>query len=194
MEEPTERKPCPSTQWWQLWRMSKMALKVRERQLECTICQLSCWGGGYRTSIVRLLIGPQHDFDKGKEQVLADYWIKMSDIGIGLGREDIMRMAFAIIEKSGRPYPFKNSMAGQGGLWEVPKALTARASITLCGPCPCWHKWSHKSLLWETRRNIVSLEPPLETYVGYWHYSCWQLGTGYHWDGPKELRLRYSVC
>ena len=41
----------------------------------------------------------------------------MSDIGVGLGREDVMRAAFAIVEKSGRLHSFKNGMAGRGW-WE----------------------------------------------------------------------------
>ena len=38
----------------------------------------------------------------------------MSEMGFGLGREDVMRVAFAIAEKSGRPHSFKNGMAGRG--------------------------------------------------------------------------------
>ena len=40
----------------------------------------------------------------------------MSEMGFGLGREDVMRVAFAIADKSGRPHSFKNGMAGRGWL------------------------------------------------------------------------------
>ena len=50
-------------------------------------------------------------------KALTEYCIKMSDIGCGLGREDVMRAAFTIVEKSGRPHSFKNGMAGRGW-WE----------------------------------------------------------------------------
>ena len=49
-----------------------------------------------------------------KEEAFSEYCIKMSDMGFALGREDVMRVAFAIAEKSGRPHSFKNGMAGRG--------------------------------------------------------------------------------
>lgn len=61
--------------------------------------------------------GPSTTLTKEEEKALAEYCIKMSDIGFGLGREDVMRAAFAIVEKSGRPHSFKNGMAGRGW-WE----------------------------------------------------------------------------
>ena len=61
--------------------------------------------------------GPSTTLTREEEQALAEYCIKMSDIGFGLGRDDVMRAAFAIVEKSGRPHSFKNGMAGRGW-WE----------------------------------------------------------------------------
>ena len=40
----------------------------------------------------------------------------MSDRGFGLNREDIMRLAFTIAERSGRSHPFHDGMAGRGWL------------------------------------------------------------------------------
>ena len=48
-----------------------------------------------------------------KEQCLADYMIEMADCGFGLVSEDLMRTAFTIAERSGRPHLFRNGMAGR---------------------------------------------------------------------------------
>ena len=45
--------------------------------------------------------GPSTTLTKAEEEALTEYCIKMSDIGFGLGREDVMRAAFSIVEKSG---------------------------------------------------------------------------------------------
>ena len=45
-----------------------------------------------------------------------DYVIEMADRGFGLTTEDLMRTAFAIVERSGRPHPFHDGMAGRGWL------------------------------------------------------------------------------
>ena len=45
--------------------------------------------------------GPSTTLTKGEEDALSEYIIKMADIGFGLGREDVMRAAFVIVEKSG---------------------------------------------------------------------------------------------
>jgi len=37
----------------------------------------------------------------------------MCDMGFGLSREDVMRVAYTIVEKSGREYPFSNGMASR---------------------------------------------------------------------------------
>ena len=38
----------------------------------------------------------------------------MADMGFGLTREDVMRMAFVIVEKTQRPHPFESGHAGRG--------------------------------------------------------------------------------
>ena len=40
----------------------------------------------------------------------------MADRGFGLQSEDLMRTAYTIMERSGRPNPFRNGMAGKGWL------------------------------------------------------------------------------
>ena len=37
----------------------------------------------------------------------------MCDMGFGLTRQDVMRIAYSIVEKSGREHPFSNGMAGR---------------------------------------------------------------------------------
>ena len=58
--------------------------------------------------------GPGTVLTREEEQALSDYCIKMSEMGFGLGREDVMRVAFTIVDKSGRPHCFKSGMAGRG--------------------------------------------------------------------------------
>ena len=41
-------------------------------------------------------------------------WKEMADRGFGLTRDDLMRIAFTIVDKSGRPNPFHDGMAGRG--------------------------------------------------------------------------------
>lgn len=50
-----------------------------------------------------------------EEKALAEYCIKMSEMGFGLGREDVMQVAFAIALKSGRPHSFKMACQEEGG-------------------------------------------------------------------------------
>ena len=45
-----------------------------------------------------------------EENMLRDYVIKMADMGYGLSKDDILRTAFQILEKSKRPHPFKNGL------------------------------------------------------------------------------------
>ena len=45
--------------------------------------------------------GPSTTLTMEEEEALTEYCTKMSNIGFGLGREDVMRAAFAIVEKSG---------------------------------------------------------------------------------------------
>ena len=48
-----------------------------------------------------------------EETRLAQYIVDMCDMGFGLTRQDVMRVAYSIVEKSGREHPFSNGMAGR---------------------------------------------------------------------------------
>ena len=48
-----------------------------------------------------------------EERRLATYIIDMCDMGFGLSRQDVMRVAYSVVEKSGRLHPFTNGMAGR---------------------------------------------------------------------------------
>jgi len=55
-------------------------------------------------------------------------------MGFGLSRQDVMRVAYTIVEKSGREHPFSNGMAGQAwfdGFRSQNPNLTVRISQTL---------------------------------------------------------------
>ena len=60
--------------------------------------------------------GPSTVLTSEEEKCLVDYVIEMADRGFGLVSEDIMRIAFTIVDKSKRPHPFQDGMAGRGWL------------------------------------------------------------------------------
>ena len=60
--------------------------------------------------------GPSNILTKDEEKCLVDYVIEMAVRGFGLTNEDLMRTAFAIVERSGHPDPFHDGMAGRGWL------------------------------------------------------------------------------
>ena len=51
--------------------------------------------------------GPATVFDE-EEKELADYVVKMADMGFGLTREDLKRVAFHLAEQLGKSHPFLN--------------------------------------------------------------------------------------
>jgi len=53
--------------------------------------------------------GPRSVFSKDEEERLTQYCIQMADMGFGLTKEDIMRSAFLLAEKSGMKHPFSKS-------------------------------------------------------------------------------------
>ena len=62
---------------------------------------------------------------------LAEYCVAMADMGVGLTREGVMAMAFAIADKTGQSHPFKQGYAGR----EWYEGFMARqATLTLCTP------------------------------------------------------------
>ena len=58
--------------------------------------------------------GPPTVHSKEEEDLLAKYVVEMVDMGYGLSREDVMRMAFTIAERTGKKHPFKDECAGRG--------------------------------------------------------------------------------
>ena len=57
--------------------------------------------------------GPPTILTLYEEDRLARYCVEMSDMGFGLGREEVMHTAFLIVERSGRNHPFHNGKAGR---------------------------------------------------------------------------------
>lgn len=58
--------------------------------------------------------GPPTILTMEEEDRLCKYIIEMADIGFGLTREDIMQIAYRILEKNHRKHPFHDGMAGRG--------------------------------------------------------------------------------
>ena len=57
--------------------------------------------------------GPATVLTEEEEEKLANYLVKMADIGFRVTREGIMGIAYSIVEKTGRSHPFKNGTAGR---------------------------------------------------------------------------------
>jgi hypothetical protein len=86
--------------------------------------------------------GPSTILTDEEEERLAEYLIKISEMGFGLTKEGVMGMAFKIVEKSQRPHPFKNGHAGRAwfdGFMKRHSKLTIRSpqplsySRAVCG-------------------------------------------------------------
>lgn len=78
--------------------------------------------------------GPPTVLTGEEESRLARYIVDMADMGFGLGREDVMRVAYLIAEKSGRRHPFTNGMAGRNwfdGFRSRHPSLTLRSTQPL---------------------------------------------------------------
>ena len=60
--------------------------------------------------------GPKTIMTDTEEMMLCEYIVNMADMGYGLSREDIMRVAFQIVEEMKRPHPFKDGAAGKSWL------------------------------------------------------------------------------
>ena len=59
--------------------------------------------------------GPPTVLTKQEETELASYCVKMSDMGFGLSRTDVMVVAFKIVEVSGRKHPFTDVLLVEHG-------------------------------------------------------------------------------
>lgn len=57
--------------------------------------------------------GPLSILTAAEEQIIVEYAIEMSRIGYGKTREQILEMVKKIIDKDGRPNPFKDNMPGK---------------------------------------------------------------------------------
>ena len=78
--------------------------------------------------------GPPTVLTGEEESRLVRYIVDMADMGFGLGREDVMRVAYLIAEKSGRRHPFTNGMAGRNwfdGFRSRHPSLTLRSTQPL---------------------------------------------------------------
>ena len=62
--------------------------------------------------------GPSSILTAAEEQRIVDYAIQMSKIGYGLTRERILEMVKKILDKDGRPNPFKENLPGRKW-WEL---------------------------------------------------------------------------
>lgn len=62
---------------------------------------------------VRCRPGPPTVLSDEVEDQLANYLVKMADMGYGLSRETVMKMAFDIAEKTKSKHPFKDGTAGR---------------------------------------------------------------------------------
>ena len=60
--------------------------------------------------------GPATVFSQEEEEQLAEYIIKMADMGFGLTREDLRLTAYRLAEKLQKSHPFLNGIAGRGWL------------------------------------------------------------------------------
>ena len=78
--------------------------------------------------------GPPTVLTDEEEKQLADYCVKMADMGFGLSREDVMLTAFRIAEISGRKHPFTKGSAGRSwfdGFRSRHQNLTIRSAQSL---------------------------------------------------------------
>ena len=58
--------------------------------------------------------GPATILSDEEEDLLCEYIINIADMGYGLTREDVQRLACKIAEKTGRKHPFKDGKVGHG--------------------------------------------------------------------------------
>ena len=78
--------------------------------------------------------GPATVLTAAEEEKLASYIVSMCEMGFGLSREDVQVIAFRLAERSGRPHPFHNGMAGRAwidGFFHRHPKLTLRTAQSL---------------------------------------------------------------
>jgi hypothetical protein len=91
------------------------------------------------TGVVDILCkpGPSTVLTSEEEDRLVVYAIEMADRGFGLTPDDLMKLAYTIADKSGRPHPFRNGIAGRGWLEGFRKrhreiSLRSPQSLSFC--------------------------------------------------------------
>jgi hypothetical protein len=78
--------------------------------------------------------GPATILSKDEEDRLCEYLIKMADMGYGLNRETVMRLAYTIVDRAGRKHPFTGETAGRSwfdGFRKRHPQLTIRTPLPL---------------------------------------------------------------
>ena len=96
--------------------------------------------------------GPSTVLTKEEEDRLNTYSIQMVEMGFGLSSEDVMQMAYVIVDRSGRTHPFKNGKAGRGWF----EGFRARyPQLTIRTPHSHCHTAGLSAL---TRKPLISLE------------------------------------
>jgi len=77
--------------------------------------------------------GPQTVLTKEEEKKLCKYCFDMCDMGYGLTVEDVKRIAYQIVNNSGRPHPFRDGRAGrdwyEGFLRRFPNITLRREEV-----------------------------------------------------------------
>ena len=74
--------------------------------------------------------GPKTVLTEDEETKLAEYLLKMCEMGFGITREGVMGLAYSIVEKSQRSHPFQNGSAGRAwfeGFMRRRPTLTVRS-------------------------------------------------------------------
>ena len=78
--------------------------------------------------------GPKTVLTEDEETKLAEYLLKMCEMGFGITREGVMGLAYSIVEKSQRSHPFQNGSAGRAwfeGFMRRRPTLTVRSPQAL---------------------------------------------------------------
>ena len=104
--------------------------------------------------------GPSTVLARKEEDLLAKYVIDMADMGFGLSREDIMRMAFIIAERTGKSHTFKDESAGRG--W-YEGFKSRHPYLTLRRPQPLSYC---RALCSKVRGSLRQVEPPHQADAG----------------------------
>ena len=78
--------------------------------------------------------GPKTVLTEDEETKLAEYLLKMCEMGFGITCEGVMGLAYSIVEKSQRSHPFQNGSAGRAwfeGFMRRRPTLTVRSPQAL---------------------------------------------------------------